>query len=197
MSGELSAKVQQKLFSDGFSWYRGSTKVDHINENYIYADYSDMQLTWDSKNNSHYTPTDPHEFLNETLTTEPIDYTGCHPVIAKCLKNNLAVRCEGDENTFGLVINYCKGAIYPYGTKTRHLLSKNAKPVYTKKTVTHYKKASELVAWMEENATLDDDGWYGETNGEMFRFTFRYIVSIAGTKYDNNPNTIKEWLEEK
>ena len=56
-------------------------------------------------------------------TTKPIDFTGCHPVIAEALKRGEAIECfVHDNNGYGSqrhwVTAYWKGATYPYRTGT-------------------------------------------------------------------------------
>ena len=187
-------RVQEKLFAEGYSWRSGNV-VKFTQENYIESDDQDMKLMWDNTASNDYTQTDPHKFLNETLITEPIDYTGCHPVIAKCLQDNLAVMCNDGEYDC-MVYGYSKDSFCPYlGVEVN--LNKTAKPVYKKTTKTYVKKASEIIAWLEVNATQDANGWCGNNGRNRFEFSFEYIFRIAGQMFNGNKNIDKEWLEER
>lgn len=52
-------------------------------------------------------------------TTKPIDFTGCHPVIAEHLKRGEQILCRVYDNNWnsgseGFVYNYIAGGNYPY-----------------------------------------------------------------------------------
>ena len=56
-------------------------------------------------------------------TTKPIDFTGCHPIIAEHLKRGEAIECFAhDNNGYGpqrhWITAYWRGATYPYRTGT-------------------------------------------------------------------------------
>ena len=51
--------------------------------------------------------------------TKPIDFTGCHPVIAEHLKRGEAIECRVWDNTdldgeVGIVVGYSASSAYPY-----------------------------------------------------------------------------------
>ena len=54
--------------------------------------------------------------------TRPIDYTGCHPVIAEHLERGEAIECTvwggSTGGTTGFVTAYCAGNSHPYRCKT-------------------------------------------------------------------------------
>lgn len=100
--------------------------------------------------------------------TKPIDYTGCHPVIADHLKRGLAIECrvkrefhewEEDAEYINAFLAYHHGESYQSDKDFSDYFM--AEPIEIK-TVLRKKKASEIVKWMEDRGyEFDGKFWVG------------------------------------
>lgn len=135
------------------------------------------------------------------MKTKPIDYTGCHPEIAECLKRSEAVLCRvwgyGEKENYrhinpAYIYLYQHGEEYPYFV-SRGDSWKHAEPV---KTVTKVKKASEIVKWLEDN------GFYVNSHGHWICCSERVLIfncsmfQFCGEKPNCGYTWLPEWLEE-
>ena len=100
-------------------------------------------------------------------TTEPIDYTGCHPVIAEHLKRGESILCRvwgyGTKEEWKYqeperVIAF-KGGQYPYTTLDSAGSWKNAEPISTKRKV--------LMPAEKAVVKLIEYGWKIDTDGRI------------------------------
>ena len=68
-------------------------------------------------------------------TTKPIDFTGCHPVIAEHLKRGEAIECRvwditGMGGRVGIVVGYSASSTHPYRCgNTRSSIYRHAEPI--------------------------------------------------------------------
>ncbi len=128
-------------------------------------------------------------------TTRPIDYTGCDPVIAEHLQRGESILCEctggGGNINEELISSYCLGSEYMY--ESLDCAFTNAKPIPRKRTETRVKKASEIVAWLEDNEYKVDCG--GHWNGPKIGFA-NGMFQYCGAKPSGTFDWLPEWLEE-
>lgn len=83
--------------------------------------------------------------------TEPIDYTGCHPVIAKALKHGFGIKCSVDSSyDHMIIVGYVADAAYPYKTSGTGNYGK-AEPIKKKKTEVRVKGPVEVMQWLVGN----------------------------------------------
>jgi len=134
----------------------------------------------------------------EKYQVEPIEFTGCHPVIAEALRNGKSILCNlGDRRVLpDLVIGYKRESNYPY--VTRFDAWESAEPVLKKRTEIRVKKASEIVKWLEDNGYNIDT--YGDWKPPYVDGTFIYFNHLmfryCGEKPRENFTWLEEWLEE-
>lgn len=133
--------------------------------------------------------------------TKPIDYTGCHPVIAEHLKRGEAIYCEvwddtKDELERHLIASYILGDEFPYRT-TSGGPWEHAEPISIQKRI---KKASEIIKWCEENGwEIDAEGnWVApQESQEAQKLLFTEMLRDCGKLYDDSVFCWREeWLEE-
>lgn len=137
-----------------------------------------------------------------TIKTKPIDFAGCHPVIAEQLKQSKSILCwvwdSESEKDQGWVFSFSIESDYHYRVanlnKTRNIGFEHAEPIEFK-TETRVKKASQCFAWFEENKILPDkDGTYFDV-----RRNFVFIPSMlieCGRVPSGRWGWISELLEE-
>jgi len=188
---ELSKKVQEKLFTLGYRWSISGENIKNIDCKYLYADTNMDIMYSNTKSNCNLKQICSHKFLGEQYVTKKIDYTDCHPVIADHLKRNIAIKClNGRETDF--IYAYDINEIEPYiGEKID--LGKSTKPILQKLTTTYVKKASKIIAWLEEKGDYNGLGYDVDT----ISYSLAYIFSRANKEYIDANNLPKEWLEEK
>ena len=100
-------------------------------------------------------------------TTEPIDYTGCHPVIAEHLKRGESILCnvwgygarEEWSNKPEKVISFKAGRQYPYVTVEGGGAWLNAEPITVKRKV--------LMPAEKAVVKLIENGWKIDTDGRI------------------------------
>lgn len=127
-------------------------------------------------------------------STRPIDYTGCHPVIAEHLKKGLAIECSVDEGNKALVDSYAANYKMYYAGDYSY---SEAVPLEHNPTTTYVKKASEIIKWLEENGYTPNryGGW---DRGTHVAFP-PSMVQHCGKPLDKNDGYkwLPEWLEER
>ena len=94
--------------------------------------------------------------------TRPIDYTGCHPVIAEALKRGEVIECfVHDSPARGhmryWVFAYLEGTTYPY--KTAEEAFRYAEPIHC--------KVKRILPRERAIPTLIADGWKLDDNGDL------------------------------
>lgn len=129
--------------------------------------------------------------------TEPIDYTGCHPVIAEALKALRAIECYvwdanvADRRT-RTVYAYDSTCGLPYRTSNFGPY-RNAEPIPKKKTETRVKSAPEIMQWLVDNKyRVDSSGFWC---GRSFNFVPE-MWQFCGKPPSDEFSWHKEWLEE-
>ena len=96
-------------------------------------------------------------------TTKPIDFTGCHPVIAEHLKRGEAIECfVHDNNGYGhqrhWITAYWEGAPYPYRTGTEAFRYAEPAPRKVRRIMPPERAIPVLIA----------GGWSFMSNGVMY-----------------------------
>ena len=106
--------------------------------------------------------------------TEPIDYTGCHPVVRESLKYGLSIECEvwgavrgENQKAFITAYSLCDESDYPY--RSGGDFHRNAEPIKKKKTETRVKGAVEVMAWLVRNGFEFFSG-PGNWETDVYRF---------------------------
>lgn len=140
-------------------------------------------------------------FIQEEQTkyiTRPIDYTGCHPVIAGNLKKNLATRCRFPRSSKNYDIiwidAYRAGDEFPY--KNDDSSYKEVEPLEKPTTKMYVKEPLALMEhFIADGYEVDRAGeWRGDKNifvPEMWAYCGKEYDPSC--KWDFEP----EWLEEK
>lgn len=121
--------------------------------------------------------------------TRPIDYTGCHPVIAEHLKRGEAIECTvwggSTGGTTGFVSAYCAGNSHPYRCKTSGTtVWRYAEPIPRK--VTRIMPPERAIPVLIEN------GWAFNKFGQMVgpeQIIVPKMLCCLGRPLDD-PNTI-------
>ena len=126
-------------------------------------------------------------------TTKPIDFTGCHPVIAEHLKRGEEIECEVWDTTgmgsgVGFVVGYFASDAYPY--RTRVDAFRYAEPIA--------RKVKRVMPPERAIPVLIAEGWRFNASGLMdgpaqtiLRTIFPAMFCRMGTLLDD-PNT-KPW----
>lgn len=121
--------------------------------------------------------------------TKPIDFTGCHPVIAEHLKRGEQVRCwvwDDDKERGSGPLYICayikEEGQYPYKTDVASWWT-HAEPVPQK--IRRVKKASEIIRMLEDEGYVYAKGSYSNANsGRTISIT--HIHAIAGKEVNKN-----------
>ena len=98
-------------------------------------------------------------------TTKPIDFTGCHPVIAEHLKRGEMVRCEVCDRVRGgkseaWICRYIRNSAYPY--RSHHgVFWKNAEPIPVKVEIKRIMPPERAIP------VLIAEGWVFGDSGDM------------------------------
>lgn len=126
--------------------------------------------------------------------TKPIDFTGCDPVIAEHLKRGEAVLCKvGQSDTRAYVTGYDRREPFPY--KVDGNAYKHAEPIEIK---LYWRKASEIVKWLEDNGWTPDfngDWWKLGDKGKWHASWFHFCGTEAcNEQVDHKPAA---WFEER
>ena len=121
--------------------------------------------------------------------TRPIDFTGCHPVIAEHLKRREAIECRGwddDDLQFGsrrFVCQYMGGEEYPYiADSGAHWMYAEPIPLKVKRIMPPERAIPVLIA----------EGWKFNSSGQMCRPAQTIQPTMfcrMGSRLDD-PNTI-------
>jgi hypothetical protein len=139
---------------------------------------------------------EPKETIKmKKYTTKPIDYAGCHPVIAEHLKRGEAILCRTLRENEVFITAYEQGEEFPYRSSYADNSWRGIEPGPQKKTETRVKKASEIVKWLEDNGyILDGAGNWQDRTGTWFR---PEMFFYCGKPVHTNPwEWLPEWLEE-
>jgi len=115
--------------------------------------------------------------------TEPIDYTGCHPVIAEALKQNKSIRCKvflAAQKYTASVIAYNLNKRCPYVSENG-CLYQSAKPIKRLKTETRVKGPVECMQWLVDNGFKPDGMGIFKKRTDNREFDFR-AVSMCNKK---------------
>ena len=111
-------------------------------------------------------------------TTEPIDYTGCHPVIAEHLKRGEAILCrvwgygtkeEWQDQKPERVIAF-KGGRYPYTTLDSAGSWRNAEPIPVKRKV--------LMSAEKAVVKLIENGWKVSEDGKRLKGSSQEVSTL-------------------
>ena len=106
--------------------------------------------------------------------TRPIDFTGCHPVIAEALKRGEAIEClvwDGDRvNTqmTDFIISYMSTRDFQY--RTAGSFYKNAEPIA--------RKVKRIMPPERAIQVLIAEGWEFDGRGTLSRETYRIIPQM-------------------
>ena len=129
--------------------------------------------------------------------TEPIDYTGCHPIIAKHLQQNLAINCIVCDNRGAnppptMIRKYNIRSDYPYCGDSGSW--KHAEPIEIKVMKTVVKPASVIVKWLEDSGyKVVGNGFWVRTGCVQFNpIMFQECGKEPTKRFNWNP----AWLEE-
>jgi hypothetical protein len=125
------------------------------------------------------------------MSTKPIDFTGCNPVIAENLKKGLATKCQVKNCTEIYVAGYVEGY---YMDEGGHLWSSHTvKPILPKKI--YVKKASEIMKLLEGNGAVFDPTWNSWSGINQVHFTvgmLRYCGKEVPNEYVWHPDFLEE-----
>ena len=130
--------------------------------------------------------------------TKPINFEGCHPVIAEHLKRGEAILCEDSSGQRAYVHAYKAGYYNPYVANGVANLMCDAKPVETK---LRFKKASEIIRWLEDEGAnynhANECFEYIDNRSCLIPISIADICNIAGKIESHDRGSYhKEWLEE-
>ena len=106
--------------------------------------------------------------------TRPIDYTGCHPVIAEHLRKGEAIECmvwdSGSVNTqmTAFIINYILNRDFPY--RTAGSFYRNAEPIP--------KKVRRIMPPERAIPVLIAEGWKFDDNGDLVGYGNSVLTSM-------------------
>ena len=114
--------------------------------------------------------------------TRPIDFTGCHPVIAEHLKRGEAIECLVWDREEGLTIKawvygYAPDAVYKYKTKEDKFRYAEPIPLKVKRIMPPERAIPVLIA----------EGWKFKSSGSLVgpsSILTPYQVSLMGTSLD-------------
>ena len=127
----------------------------------------------------------------------PIDFTGCDPVIAEHLKRGEAVLCRVWDGNIAKAcdayVNCYDGQRYPYHADG--FWFKNADPIETK---LYWRKASEIVKWLEDNGWhVDARGdWRGDKGSEVFGACWFHFCGFEADVAQTEHKPVA-WFEER
>ena len=126
-------------------------------------------------------------------TTKPIDFTGCHPVIAEHLKRGEAIECRVWDNTDlsgyrkRWVYAYCNEERYPYRTIEEAYRYAEPIPLKVKRIMPPERAIPVLIA----------EGWTYRSDGTMCSFGKETIhigmFSLMGRSVEDPYVRIREW----
>lgn len=132
--------------------------------------------------------------MTRTLVTRPIDFEGCDLVVAAQLKKGNAVACE-TENGYAFVQGYAKNKRYPYVGENDTFV--RIIPVYEEPTITYVRRASELIAWLEDHdAEYKNKRWHLRYQGVLLSWGIGYLFQIAGKPLQCKTSLPQDWLIE-
>ena len=125
-------------------------------------------------------------------TTKPIDFTGCHPVIAEHLKRGEEIECEVWDTTgmgsgVGFVVGYFASDAYPYRTRVdafRYAEPKIPVKVKIKRIMPPERAIPVLIA----------EGWKFTSAGYLTGTGFRLspeMYALMGTSLDGKARRFK------
>lgn len=171
----------------------------------------DLHLIDDSKGTWYFYPTITTEQLNEKeepkpmteYQTRPIDFTGCHPVVAEHLKRGVSVKCkvwdDSNEEPDEMWVESFDTGDFPYFTKTEdrkeYCWYRCAEPL--PKTTYYWKKASEIFKWCEDNGcVVDIEGRWHKDGKTVFYACWLHFCGKEATD-DQREGKPTEWFEEK